>query len=148
MSVLYEIHLQHAGRDAACAQLQAALEAELRSLGLHAGQVSILENAAVAREAAEDPVSRVVAFLASGLWRLSVQGKSEAYFEVTPRPIWTRDLYACEQNRADVPDAYVLHGGVDYSPSDRKYIEWIANGNRVRAVHGREARELVRRLKA
>ncbi len=107
MSVPYEIHLQHAGRDTACAQLQTALEAELRSLGLHSDQVSILENAAVAGEAAEDPVSRVVAFLASD---------AEPPSEMTTRV--------------------------------EQYIEWIANGNRVRAVHGREARELAGRLKA
>ena len=73
---------------------------------------------------------------------------SSSIFSGLPRPIRTWDLYACEQHRADVPDAYVLHGGVDYSPSDRKHIQWIVNGNRVRAVHGREARELARRLKA
>lgn len=85
-----------------------------------------------------------------GLWRLSIRGKSTVYMEVTPRPIRPRDLYDCEEewNRSDssVQEGYVLHAGVDFSPNDQDYVEWIVNGNRVRALHGREVQELARRL--
>ena len=81
-----------------------------------------------------------------GLWHLSIRSKSQVYVEVTPRPIRARDLYACEQNPVALSEAYVLHAGVDFSPADRDYVQWIVNGNQVRALHGREVRELARRL--
>lgn len=81
-----------------------------------------------------------------GLWRLSIDGKSETYVEVTPRPVRARDLFNCEQNREGAAESYVLHAGIDFAAADRQYIEWIGNGKRVRALHGSEAQELARRL--
>ena len=85
-----------------------------------------------------------------GLWRLSIRGKSKpVYMEVTPRPILPQNLYDCdcERDRRGVTESYVLHAGIDFSFDDQNYVRWIVKGNRVSAVHGREAQELARRLK-